>query len=156
MKYFRIVCVLFIVSAFPMGFQCGPCFEVRCAEHISFRLIDASAKKNLILGPDAIYKYDSISFRYAKGRSLRQGYDEFPVSMATASEDDIMIRPYELVDTLLLRLTYQDYDTLLLSFRMGKSECCANGFYELDGIRFNGKVALRDNKVFHKPFVFEK
>ena len=120
---------------------CDPCIHQSCADPFAFNIVDKSTGKDLIFGTSPVYNPDSIYFLnnpsgHANGGTLgiRSNYLSWE-----------LIEP---IDTLFLRLTSTDTDTLFLSYKYIEGDCCNSpkGFGQLRSIKYNKNIAIKKNK----------
>jgi hypothetical protein len=137
-----------------IGFPCGDALD-GCVDPVPFRIIDKGTRRNALLGLNARYSRDSISFLLTDYQSGIAGYKELYLNASTLSEDDLQVQWYQPHDTLLIRLTYKDIDTLVINYSAKPSECCGN-FSTITSIQYNRLVSNRLENLTHRPFVLVK
>lgn len=118
-----------------------------CADPFAFKIVDKSTGKDLIFGTSPVYNPDSIHILnnlsgYGNGNFLgvRSNYLEWD-----------LIHP---IDTLFLRLTSTDTDTLFLTYNYINRHCCNSpkGFGQLRSIKYNKDVVIQKDDIY----VFKK
>lgn len=142
-KYTGLVFLVFILSS------CDPCLTFRCTGPFAFKIIDNTTRKDLVFGTPSIYRADSIYLwpdlngypgSYARTDSLNHQF----------TSDLIFPK-----DTLYLRVTFADIDTIIINYERIRNKCCdsrAEGYKRIRGMRFNGRVAVKEGGAF----IFEK
>jgi len=118
---------------------CDRCIHHSFADPFAFNIVNKSTGKDLIFGTSPVYNPDSIYFLnnpsgYGNGSSLgiRSNYLSWELVEPT--------------DTLFLRLTPTDTDTLLLSYKYIEGHCCNSpkGFGQLRSIKYNKNIAIKN------------
>ena len=129
--------------------SCDPCLGVgftNCADEFSFRIVDKTSKADLVFSPTPTYQKDSV-YLTTKLVGYSGAMSRIDVNKFTST----LLIP---VDTLFLRISSTDIDTLVLTYEFMKMKCCSNkdGYGKLRSIKFNGVVADKPGNIFE----FEK
>jgi hypothetical protein len=145
-KYFSRVLALIIASSFS---ACDNCigFNGRCADEFSFKIIDKTTRQDAVFGANPIYNKDSVYLFSDYGGYIRR--------LSQSHIDKLVYAAYIPFDTMYLRLTHTDNDTLIMNYEFIDSRCCNGrykGFGKLKTILFNGSTAGKEGETF----VFEK
>lgn len=116
------------------------CVVKVCAAPFSFRVVEKQTQKDLVFGPNPIYQKDSVHI---------QETHVFHVQNKGFICD--LVTP---IDTLYLKLSSMDMDTLVLTYKFNDSQCCPNpkGLATVTSMDFNGKRAPTREGYF----IFEK
>lgn len=144
-KYSRAV----LLVLFPVLFcHCDPCLSERaCADSFAFKLVDKASRQDIVFATPSIYNRDSVYLL-----TTLPGYIG---SIAMVDNNRFKSRLLIPTDTLYLRLTSTDTDTLLMKYDYEQTKCCnmnPRGFGKLQSIRYNGLNATKEGETF----VFEK
>jgi len=125
------------------------CLNTICEDQIQFRIIDKVTKQDLVFGTSPKYKVDSLYFKQRPDTALSSGYySSVFVYLQTSLISNTI--PY---DTIYLRLTVNDIDTIILTRKNeGSSKCCPNGYKRIMNIKFNGTYVTSEGR----NFLFEK
>lgn len=129
-------------------FGCDRCISSRsCADPFSFKIVDKSSGQDLVFGTSPVYNVDSI---YLFTNLSGYGNGNF----LGVQNNTLMSRLAVPIDTLFLRLTPTDTDTLLLSYNYIERECCFSpqGFGQLRSIKYNKNIVIQQNQIY----VFQK
>jgi hypothetical protein len=142
-EYTGLVSLLFLLS------NCDPCLIKRCAGPFAFKIIDKTTRKDLVFVATPVYSKDSIY--------LWPNPTGFPGSYAVADTRNNKFTS-DLIfpkDTLYLRLSFTDIDTIIMNYERIKNKCCdsrAEEYKRIRGMRFNGRNVVKegDNFIFEK------
>ena len=116
-----------------------------CNGEFSFKVVDKISHEDLVFGPGSRYNPDSIK--------VLNTNDSIPTSFVQATQNRLYCYINGPGDTLYLKLSATETDTLLLSFRTTKrTTCCPSGGRDITQIRFNNLQTKQDSLAF----VFEK
>jgi hypothetical protein len=123
--FILLICVTLIINS-------CECVVKICAAPFSCKLVDKVGHIDLLSGSNPRYNKDSVYLMFASGYRI-SSYDGAKIYCD-------MISP---LDTLFLRVSSTDLDTLVMSYNYVKSKCCydAKGFAQLKSIQFNGRIA---------------
>ena len=127
---------------------CDRCMSIRsCADPFAFKIVDKSSGQDLVFGTSPVYNQDSVHLftnlsRYGNGNFLR------------VQNNTLMSGLVDPIDTLFLKLTSTDTDTLFLSYTYIERECCFSpkGFGQLRSIKYNKNIAIKEDDIY----VFKK
>ncbi len=135
--------ICFLVILVTLLNSCECVVKPNCNGGFYFVLQDKVTGKDLIQGPDAKYKLDSVKAHAGSDSSVYQSY----VMPVTGNKLECELNGTS--DTLYLKLDSTDTDTLLLSFKHQKRTlCCQNGMRVITAIKYNGKPSSESNGVF--------
>jgi hypothetical protein len=145
-KFIKHTVLVFLLFTFS---NCDPCLSLHCTDPFAFKIIDKTTRKNLVFGAPSIYSADSIY--------LWPNLNGYAGSLARTDSlnnkftSDLVIPK----DTLYLRVTSADIDTIIMNYERIKNKCCdsrAEGYKRIRGMRFNGRNVVKegDNFIFEK------
>jgi hypothetical protein len=141
-KMFHLIPIIFLL----FYCSCDPCIGIGglCADTFQFKIIDKITQQDLVSGPAAKYKPDSI--RLFPTTTLA-GYQ---VSIAYYDSTKFQTNLGMPTDTLFLKLNSLDTDTLLISYNYVKVRCCKspNGYGKIFSIEFNGVTSVSSNGIY--------
>jgi len=128
--------------------SCDRCMSGRsCADGFVFKIVDKSSGQDLVFGTSPVYNLDSVHLftnlsGYGNGNFLG------------VQNNTLMSRLTDPIDTLFLRLTSTDTDTLFLSYNYIERECCffPQGFGQLRSIKYNKNIVIQEDQIY----VFKK
>lgn len=145
---FRHLKKLYFLSLPLLFISCDPCLSMRsCADTFSFKIVDRLSGQDLIFGTSPIYSSDSVYLL-----TNLQGYAG---SFSRIDNNKFLSTLLIPTDTLFLRLTSTDTDTLFLSYDYVKNKCCnysSRGYGKLQSIKFNQTIAIQEGQTY----VFKK
>jgi hypothetical protein len=143
-KYTVLVFLLFTLT------NCDPCLSSRsCADTFAFKIVDKLSKQDLVFGSAPVYRSDSVYLF-----TTLTGYTGPMSAIDSANKrfNSTLVLP---TDTLYLRVSATDIDTIFINYEFVKSKCCnysARGYGQIQSMKFNGKTAAKEGDTF----VFEK
>lgn len=136
----KITLGLILMSAIPF---CNKCINDgdSCSDSFSFNVADKANSKDLVFSSSQVYNKDSVYLL-----TTLPGY----LGKMSFAEDDRFTSTLLIpVDTLYLRLSVSDTDTLLISYNFVKDKCCSNERYgRISAIKYNGFIADKVADVF--------
>ena len=147
-----LIASLFSVFIFSFS-DCGnKCFGEYCSDIINFKLIDQNTQNDLVLGAPPKYKLDSLQLNKAVDFNLGK-HSNF-IGIVSAGGDRLQVSPYVPRETLYLRLSYDDIDTINIQYQYVENDCCesVNGYGRIQSVSYNGQTAEKvgGNYIFLK------
>ena len=131
-------------------YGCDPCLGTgfgACGAYFKFIIRDKITKHDVVQGTYSIYNIDSIRIIPVDGNN------QYPIPVGI-SGNQLVSQGETPVDTLFLKLSQTDTDTLLMKYHFKKSYCCrgGRGYGTVTSIKFNGTNSIEENGAY----VFEK
>lgn len=114
-----------------------------CSDNFQFRIVDKANGQDLVFGPTPTYNKDSVYLF-----TNLSGYTG-PISKEINNE--FYSELFMPADTLFLRLTSTDIDTIYLNYKYVKSQCCTyarKGYGVIKSIRFNNQIPVQDGLTY--------
>ena|SRR5688572_14266859 len=140
---------LFVVIIFP-GMLFISCDECRYIEYEpatpsgSFRIVGATTGEDLVFGPAKIYDKDQIKFYSLKNTDTTF----FNVEWIRWTDSIMLVEFVPITDTVYMRLSNSDVDTLKISWNGVKAKCYGTGIV-ITNFRLNNSVDIPGNQVPH-------
>lgn len=139
---------LYFLSFASLFISCDPCLSIRsCADTFAFKIVDKSSAQDLVFGSSPIYNSDSVY--------LLTNLPGYAGAISRVDNNKFLSTLLIPTDTLFLRLTSTDTDTLFLSYDYIKTKCCnysSRGYGKLQSIKYNQKIAIQEGETY----VFKK
>jgi len=144
MKVSLLLCFV-VIAAMAACKQEDKCAGVVCLSPVELqhsvrlRLLSATDSTDLLFGPDRRYNADSLQLNLPGVMGISTGYAS-PTPHTDPPPDSILTATiYNRPDTVLLRLSDGDVDTIAVRYRSSSNPdpCCA-GTVKLAGMRYNG------------------
>ncbi len=142
---------LFLIFWLPTAlYSCDPCLGTgfgECGAYFKFIVRTKITKYDLVQGAYSVYNIDSVTIVPA------QDNNQYPVPVGI-SGNQLVSQGRTPADTLFLKLSQTDTDTLLMRYRFKKTNCCRSGrgFGTVTSIKFNGIPAIQESGAY----IFEK
>ncbi len=135
----------FYILSLPLLFiSCDPCLSIRsCADTFAFKIVDKSSGQDLVFGSSSIYSSDSVN--------LLTNLPGYSGSISRVDNNKFMSTLLIPTDTLFLKLSSADTDTLFLSYDYVKTKCCnysSKGYGKLQRIKYNQTVAVQEGQTY--------
>ena len=147
-----LIASLFSVFIFSFS-DCGQkCFGESCSDTINFKLIDKTTQNDLVFGPAPKYKLDSLQLN--KDVDFNLGRHSNFIGTVSGNWNRLQASTYAPIETMYLRLSYDDIDTINVQYQYIENDCCenVNGYGRIQSIFYNGQTAEKvdDNYRFIK------
>lgn len=130
---------LYFLSLPLLFIGCDPCLDARiCADTFAFKIVDKSSGQDLVFGTSPIYRSDSVY--------LLTNLTGYTGSFSRIDNNKFVSTLLFPTDTLFLRLTSTDTDTLFLNYDYVKNKCCnfSRGYGKLQSIKYNQTIAIQE------------
>jgi len=153
MKIWLFILSAFLIISFSFATCESKCYDRICTDPINFKLIDKLTQEDMVFGAIPRYTVDSMQLNKAPDFSL--GFTMNFLGRVIGNYEGLSTSTGVFsVDTAYLRLTYNDIDTLVISYIREQSDCCNNygGYGKIVSLKYNGLVAIKDgtNYKFEK------
>jgi len=147
-----LIASLFSVFIFSFS-DCGQkCFGESCSDIINFKLIDPNTQNDLVFGAAPKYKLDSLQLNKAIDFNLGK-HSNF-IGIVSGNWERLQVSTYAPIETMYLRLSYDDIDTINVQYQYIENDCCesVNGYGRIQSVRYNGQTAEKvgDRFIFPK------
>ena len=118
-----------------------------CADTFTFKIVYKSSGQDLVFGSSPVYNLDSV-YLFTNLSGFGNG------KLSGVQNNSVMSNLVVPTDTLFLRLTSTDTDTLFLSYNYVESRCCFSpqGYGQLRSIKHNKNIVTQEDKIY----VFKK
>jgi hypothetical protein len=137
-----------VIAGCLLFFSCDPCKNLDCISdniHGQFRIVDANNGNDLVFGPNRIYKKNQIEFYSFKGADTTF-FEWQAIKFQNIGYDSILhIRFYPQVETVYMRLSKEDIDTIKISYNTFNTKCCGT-ITEIKDFKFNSSANIPGNK----------
>ena len=136
-----IYAVIIIVSLF----SCDRCKYLDCVIDKytgNFRIVSAETGDDLVFGKHAVYNKDHIKFFSLKGTDTTFFNCQVTTAAGFTNYDGALyVNFYPLTEVAYIRLSEYDIDTLDISYKTIRTECCGT-ITEITNFRYNNMVDL--------------
>lgn len=139
-----------LFSVFIFSFSdCGnKCFGEYCSDIIKYQLIDQNTQNDLLFGANPIYKLDSLQLN--RTVDFQVGKHANFISTVSRNGDVLQMSSYSPLETMYLRLSSNDIDTLIVQYQFVDNDCCERfgGYGSIVRIQYNGEMAEKAGDVY--------
>ncbi|MET4075392.1 hypothetical protein [Hymenobacter sp. UYCo722] len=131
--------------------SCLTCSNVDCLGSdytVYFSIVSATTGKNLVFGPDKLYRKEKIRFYTLRGSdTIVLDYKAAP---PLNSRDSVLqVYFYPKTGVAYMQLNSRDTDTLSISYNTSTTKCCGTNT-EITNLRFNDKIDIPGNRGTQK------
>ena len=137
-----IVC-LFSVVLFSFSDCNKSCWGEYCSDFINFKLLEQNTQNDLVFGVAPRYKLDSLQINRVVDFNLGR-HSNF-ITTISGNWQNLQVSTDEPVETMYLRLSYNDIDTINVQYQYIDNDCCEKfkGYGQIINIRYNGEIVQK-------------
>ena len=149
MKILLFIAAVFLIISFCFATCESKCWGLACSDPINFKLIDKVTQQDLVFGASPRYQLDSMQVNRSPDFTI--GYTANYLSTVKGNYSGLLTSTGKgAIDTSYLRLTFNDIDTLVISYIYDKNDCCNNfgGYGKITSLKYNGVLASKDGENY--------